>query len=170
MDAVGDSRAEAVAVKLAVFALGFGDAATTAEVGFDKAKVCDLAVGRVNERLDFRNGVEVILQKFLGGGPVDLEAVREAEGVHAKDERKIDRLSLPPLVVGNTLIRDIEENRSRFTVDIFVLVEGVNKRLLLGKASNDAVFDLGVIEVDKEKAVSGDEMLAEIIGDILKIR
>ena len=119
-------------MEFAIFASSFWDVATTAEVGFDKAEIYDLAVGGVNERFDFRNGVEVILQKFLGGSAVDLEAVREAEGVHAKNEGKIDCLSLPPLVIGDTLIRDVEKYRSCFTVDVLVLVEGFNKRLLLG--------------------------------------
>lgn len=75
LDTMRNSRAEAVAVKLTVFALSFGDAATTTEVSFDEAKVYDLAVGGVYERFDFRNGVEVISQEFLGGSAVDLEAV-----------------------------------------------------------------------------------------------
>ena len=72
-------------MEFSVFALGFGDIATTAKVGFDKAEVDDLLVGGVYERLDFRNCGEVILQKLLRGGAVNLEAVGETEGFHTKN-------------------------------------------------------------------------------------
>ncbi|OGF53427.1 MAG: hypothetical protein A2452_06350 [Candidatus Firestonebacteria bacterium RIFOXYC2_FULL_39_67] len=138
-------------------------------MGFDKAEFYDLLVGGVNERLDFRNGTKVVLQKLLRGGAVYLETVGETEGFHAKNESEVDGLSLPPLVVGDKRIRDIEDNRRSFTVNIFIFVERLNERLLLGEAGYDAVFYLGIIEVNEDVARAGDEMTPKVFRNILEI-
>ena len=75
----------------------------------------------------------------------DPQLLAEAEGAHAVEDAEVDRLGRPPLLAGDQLGRDAEDDGGGGAVDVLPGGEGVDESLLVRDVGQDAQLDLAVV-------------------------